>query len=107
LLRLFRFLETKSASSHKTINAISEMAFEFACKFVHLLPDDKTISEVLAAVWTHDVIEDCRQSYSDVKKALGESVAEIVYALTNEKGKNTKKTNNIPRKKTLKHMTPV
>lgn len=25
--------------------------------------------------------------------------------LSNEKGKNTKKTNNIPRKKTLKHMT--
>ena len=27
--------------------------------------------------------------------------------LSNEKGKNTKKTNNIPRKKTLKHITPV
>ena len=27
--------------------------------------------------------------------------------LSNEKGKNTKKTNNIPRKKTLKHMTPA
>ena len=27
--------------------------------------------------------------------------------LSNEKGKNTKKANTIPRKKTLKHMTPV
>ena len=27
--------------------------------------------------------------------------------LSNEKSKNTKKTNTIPRKKTLKHMTPV
>ncbi len=70
------------------------MAFEFACKYVHLLPDEKTISEVLAAVWSHDVIEDCRQNYTDVKNVLGENVAELVYALTNEKGKNRKERAN-------------
>jgi len=71
-----------------------ELAFEFACKYIHLLPDDKTVSEVLSAVWAHDVIEDCRQNYSDVKNVLGENVAEIVYALTNEKGKNRKERAN-------------
>jgi (p)ppGpp synthase/HD superfamily hydrolase len=45
---------------------------------------------VLAAVWVHDVIEDCRKTFSDVKKALGDSVAEIVFALTNENGKTRK-----------------
>ena len=64
-----------------------QMVYDFACKYVHLLPDNKTISEVLAACWVHDVIEDCRQTYNDVKNVLGERVADIAYALTNEKGK--------------------
>lgn len=49
---------------------------------------------VLAACWTHDVIEDCRQTYNDVKEVLDHDVAEIVYALTNEKGRNRKERAN-------------
>jgi (p)ppGpp synthase/HD superfamily hydrolase len=91
---ILKHFETNHKYDGKPYEVHLEIAFEFACKFVHLLPDDKTVSEVLSAVWTHDVIEDCRQSYSDVKKVLGESVAEIVYALTNEKGKNRKERAN-------------
>jgi len=43
---------------------------------------------ILAGCWCHDLIEDARQSYNDVKQALGEAVAEIAYALTNEKGRS-------------------
>lgn len=43
---------------------------------------------IRADCWTHDVIEDCRQTYNDVKEELGEAVAEMAYALTNEKGRN-------------------
>ena len=71
-----------------------QMVYDFACKYVHLLPDNKTISEVLAACWVHDVIEDCRQTYNDVKNVLGEKVADIAYALTNEKGKTRKERAN-------------
>jgi (p)ppGpp synthase/HD superfamily hydrolase len=71
-----------------------KMVYEFACKYVHLLPDNKTISDVLASCWVHDVIEDCRQTYNDVKNVLGERVAEIAYALTNEKGKTRKERAN-------------
>jgi (p)ppGpp synthase/HD superfamily hydrolase len=71
-----------------------KMVYDFACKYVHLLPDNKTISDVLAACWVHDVIEDCRQTYNDVKNVLGETVADIAYALTNEKGKNRKERAN-------------
>lgn len=71
-----------------------QMVYDFACKYVHLLPDNKTISDVLAACWVHDVIEDCRQTYNDVKNVLGETVADIAYALTNEKGKNRKERAN-------------
>lgn len=41
---------------------------------------------VLAA-WGHDLLEDCHVNYSDVKKHLGEEIADIIYALTEEKGK--------------------
>jgi len=68
--------------------------YEFACKYIHLLPDNKTVSDILAAAWVHDVIEDTRQTYNDVKNVLGERVADLAYALTNEKGKNRKERAN-------------
>ena len=42
------------------------------------------------ASWGHDLIEDTRVSYNDVKNQLGVEVADIVYAVTNDKGKNRK-----------------
>lgn len=72
--------------------------------FKHLLPEmlltreescyhnsfetiDETQSAIEYACWGHDLIEDTRVSYNDVKSKLGYNVAEIVYAVTNEKGK--------------------
>ena len=43
---------------------------------------------VYLACWGHDLIEDTRVSYNDVKEELGEYAADIVYAVSNEKGKN-------------------
>lgn len=40
------------------------------------------------AVYAHDLMEDCRCTYNDVKNRLGPEVADIVYAVTNEKGKS-------------------
>jgi len=74
-------------------------------QFEHLLDDkhdyftgevtkflrDKAISlrEVCRiATYSHDLIEDTRTSYNDVKQVLGHEVAKVVYALTNEKGKS-------------------
>jgi (p)ppGpp synthase/HD superfamily hydrolase len=42
------------------------------------------------ASFGHDLIEDTRVSYNDVKNQLGEEVADIIYAVTNDKGKNRK-----------------
>jgi (p)ppGpp synthase/HD superfamily hydrolase len=51
--------------------------------------DQVTMQEAcLVATWGHDLIEDCRVSYNDVKTHLGQEAADIVYAVTNEKGKN-------------------
>ena len=49
---------------------------------------------VINACWLHDTIEDCRLTYNDVKEIAGEEVAEIVYAVSNEKGKNRKERAN-------------
>lgn len=82
--------ETNHTYDGKPYSIHLQLAFSFASKHIELLPPEINTHEVLAAVWVHDVIEDCRKTFSDLKKALGESVAEIVYALTNEKGKTRK-----------------
>ena len=81
------------------------MVAEVAKDFKHLLDDTKdyftgketvkhdenkvTLRDAcLRAVWGHDLIEDCRVSYNDVKNQLGQEAADIVYAVSNEKGKN-------------------
>lgn len=62
--------------------------------------DDITESVIELACWGHDLIEDTRVSYNDVKNTLDESgyaktpVADIIYAVTNEKGKNRKERAN-------------
>jgi len=42
----------------------------------------------IAAAWCHDVLEDTENNYNDLKKVVGEEVAEIVYAVTDELGRN-------------------
>jgi (p)ppGpp synthase/HD superfamily hydrolase len=59
--------------------------------------DDNSITLRIAcmrAVWGHDLIEDCRVSYNDVKHELGQEAADIIYAVSNEKGKTRKERAN-------------
>jgi len=44
--------------------------------------------EFQAAALLHDVIEDTPRNYSDVERAFGAQVAELVYLLTDELGRN-------------------
>ena len=60
-----------------------------AIQWLHLIPQEAQ-DEVIAACCLHDTIEDCRVTYNDVKNEFGEKVAELVYALTNLKGRNRK-----------------
>jgi (p)ppGpp synthase/HD superfamily hydrolase len=70
-----------------------KMVVVYAQKYLDLIRLEKR-EFILAAAWCHDVIEDTRQTYNDVKKVIGEEAAEIVYALTNEKGRNRKERAN-------------
>jgi len=46
------------------------------------------------ACWGHDLIEDTRVSYNDVRSQLGVEAADIIYAVSNEKGRNRKERAN-------------
>lgn len=63
-----------------------QMVVNAAEQFLYLIPEEAQ-QNVLAGCWTHDIIEDARETYNDVKKVLNEDVAELAYALTNDKGK--------------------
>jgi hypothetical protein len=61
------------------------MVSQAAEDFIHLPPN--SCSDLRLACWGHDLIEDARVSYNDCKKVLGEYIADIIYAVTNEKGR--------------------
>lgn len=46
--------------------------------------------DIILACALHDALEDSDLSYNDIKKAFGEEVAEIVYCVTDELGRNRK-----------------
>lgn len=43
---------------------------------------------IVVAATLHDSLEDTHVSYNDIKRAFGEEVAEIVYCVTDELGRN-------------------
>lgn len=63
-------------------------------RFPHLI--DETL---LAAAWLHDIIEDTPNNYHNVVEECGESVAKIVYAVTDELGHNRRerKAKSLPK----------
>lgn len=71
-----------------------QLVYDYALKYINFV-DKEDLDDVLASCWTHDVIEDTRQTYNDVKEACNKEVAELTYALTNEKGKNRKERASI------------
>lgn len=84
-------IEAHSSTNHtydnKPYSIHLTMVANIARKYIDIIPD-QCQDEVLSACWLHDTIEDCRLTYNDLKKEFGENVAEIVYAVTNDKGKN-------------------
>lgn len=48
---------------------------------------------MVCAAWLHDAIEDTETSYNDIHKRFGTEVAELVYAVTSELGRNRRERN--------------
>jgi (p)ppGpp synthase/HD superfamily hydrolase len=75
------------------------MVAQAAKDFINLIPDSNDgensfRDEVTMAAYGHDLIEDTRVSYNDVKEVVGYKAADIIYAVSNEKGKNRKERAN-------------
>lgn len=64
-----------------------------AKRYLYLIPEENQI-DVLSAGYLHDTIEDCRVTYNDILKITNIIIAEIVYAVSNEKGKTRKERAN-------------
>jgi guanosine-3',5'-bis(diphosphate) 3'-pyrophosphohydrolase len=48
---------------------------------------------MICAGYLHDAIEDTTKSFNDIKERFGEDVAELVYCVTSELGRNRKERN--------------
>lgn len=75
------------------------MVAQAAKDFIHLVPDSNDgetsfRDDIILAAHGHDLIEDTRVSYNDVREVLGHIPADIIYAVSNEKGKNRKERAN-------------
>ena len=86
---------------HKNTNHFYDkyLPYEFHLRMViQVCYDFRSLSPSLyiseLACWGHDLIEDCRVSYNDCKECLCSDAADIIYAVTNEKGKNRKERAN-------------
>lgn len=71
------------------LRMVNDVAKEFSHLKLSTIQED-----IQLAAYGHDLIEDTRVSYNDVKEVLGVTAADIIYALTNEKGKNRKERAN-------------
>jgi (p)ppGpp synthase/HD superfamily hydrolase len=78
-----------------------KMVYNVGVQFEHILDSAVASSgrltlkmDIGLALWGHDLIEDTRVSYNDVARHLGKFTADIIYACTNEKGKNRKERAN-------------
>jgi (p)ppGpp synthase/HD superfamily hydrolase len=71
------------------LNMVAQVARDFS----HIVSASAAELIILAA-YGHDLIEDTRVSYNDVVEVLGDEVADIIYAVSNEKGKTRKERAN-------------
>jgi (p)ppGpp synthase/HD superfamily hydrolase len=71
------------------LNMVAQAAKEFS----HIITY-ADIEIVKLAAYGHDLIEDTRVSYNDVVEVLGIEAADIIYAVSNEKGKTRKERAN-------------
>lgn len=66
-----------------------DMVTKNAIMFSYLLSGKDKLIVILGALF-HDLIEDCRLTYNDVKDLYGEEIADVVFACTELRGKNRK-----------------
>jgi (p)ppGpp synthase/HD superfamily hydrolase len=71
------------------LTLVAKTAEDFLAKLIRGGMDigSREANIILNAAWCHDVLEDTHTTYNNLVEAIGEESADIVYAVTNEKGK--------------------
>ena len=104
---IIRRIADRAAEIHESVNQHYDehpysyhlnMVADFVSKYLfEIVKNEDYIVPVMFGAYFHDTIEDARLTYNDVRKIASEFMnilpqvdlaADIVYALTNEKGKN-------------------
>ena len=87
------------------LEAVVEVAKRHAPRYF----DEQECLLLYSACWCHDLIEDCRLTYNDLRKETSAELADIVYAVTNEMGRNRREraTKTYPKIKGNSHATFV
>lgn len=80
--------EPYSVHLHRVNNIAKTFFYLIEENLSRHVPSSDVAVVIQLACYGHDLIEDTRNTYNDVKNVLGEQAADIIYALTNEKGKN-------------------
>ena len=78
------------------LDAVNAVKMEFNDELINDLKHYLSLKEIeflhsdiiYASIYFHDVEEDCRLTYNNIKEIIGEFAANIVHAVTNEKGRN-------------------
>lgn len=104
--------KTFAVNAHYGTNHLydSYLPYEFHLRMVVKVAEDYINlveyphrGRVIMACWGHDLIEDCRMTWNDIERASDSIVADIIYAVTNEKGKNRKERANHSYYEGIKH----
>ena len=65
------------------------MVVGVAHRFKHLVPE-AMFETIVGGCWNHDNIEDTGETFNDVKAVCGTAIANLAFALSNNKGKTRK-----------------
>lgn len=82
------------------LRMVGDIAFQYKEIWEKVVPVFVTYKEAMNCAYGHDLIEDTRQTYNDVLSNLpydtevNKFIANIIYAVTNEKGKNREERAN-------------
>jgi (p)ppGpp synthase/HD superfamily hydrolase len=70
---------------------------------------DDEFYELIAAAWLHDVVEDTKTTIEEIKMEFGDRVAELVWAVTDEAGRNRmeKKRRTYPKIRATRRATLI
>ena len=70
-----------------------QMTVEIANQFIHLIPEEAR-PDVIGGCWTHDIIEDARETYHNVRDATNKVIAEYAFRCTTNKGRTRRERAN-------------